>query len=132
MQGDAAWRSRSRSKPGEVFGPALIGAMLFALWGGSAYRPTRDLDLMGYGSGDPEEILAALRNICGMTGCKDGLSFDPATFQAEPIRDDAEYHGLRIRFQTHLSGSRIAMQIDIGFGDAIEPPPVDVGTGKIH
>jgi hypothetical protein len=27
----------------------LKGAMLFALWGGSMYRATRDLDLTGYG-----------------------------------------------------------------------------------
>ena len=30
----------------------LKGAMLFALWGGSLYRPTRDLDLTGYTQND--------------------------------------------------------------------------------
>jgi hypothetical protein len=30
----------------------LKGAMLFALWGGSVYRPTRDLDFAGYGNSD--------------------------------------------------------------------------------
>ena len=37
----------------------------------------------------------------------------------------AEYHGLRTRFEATLDGARIPMQIDIGFGNAIEPPPID-------
>ncbi|MFI5338605.1 MAG: nucleotidyl transferase AbiEii/AbiGii toxin family protein [Candidatus Methylomirabilales bacterium] len=104
----------------------LKGAMLFALWGGPVYRPTRDLDLTGHGSSDAEEVLAALRQICEMPCATDGLLFDPATLTAEPIRDEEEYHGLRIRLQATLGESRIPMQIDIGFGNAIEPPAVDV------
>jgi hypothetical protein len=53
---------------------------------------------------------------------QDGLAFDVTTLTAEPIRDDAEYNGLRIRFQATLAGARIPMQIDVGFGNAIEPP----------
>jgi hypothetical protein len=42
---------------------------------------------------------------------------------AQPIRDDSEYHGLRIRLEAILGESRIPVQIDVGFGNAIEPPP---------
>jgi hypothetical protein len=103
----------------------LKGAMLFALWGGSLYRPTRDLDFTGYGSNEIEDVLAALREVCAVPVADDGLDFDAETLAAEPIRDDAEYHGIRIRFTAMLDGARIPMQIDIGFGNAIEPPATE-------
>jgi len=103
----------------------LKGAALFALWGGSLYRPTRDLDFTGYGSAEEESVLAALRDICLQPSATDELLFDPDTLSAEPIRDDSEYHGLRIRLAAALGTSRIPIQIDIGFGNAIEPSPQD-------
>jgi len=99
----------------------LKGAMLFALWGGSLYRPTRDLDFTSYGSDDADRVLAALREVCTLSVADDGVTFDAVTLSAEPIRDDAEYNGLRVRFQATLDGARIPMQVDIGFGNAIEP-----------
>ena len=103
----------------------LKGAALFALWGGSLYRPTRDLDFTGYGSAEEESVLVALRDICLQPSATDELVFDPNTLSAEPIRDDSEYHGLRIRLAATLGTSRIPIQIDIGFGNAIEPSPQD-------
>ena len=104
----------------------LKGAMLYALWGGSIYRPTRDLDFTGYGSDATEDVLAALRDICTVAVADDGLAFDAGTLTAEPIRDDAEYNGLRIRFQATLGNARIPMQVDIGFGNAIDPPATEI------
>jgi len=103
----------------------LKGAMLFALWGGSIYRPTRDLDFTGYGSSETADVLATLREVCTVPVDDDGIVFDAGTLTAEPIRDDAEYNGLRIRFQATLGGALIPMQIDIGFGNAIEPPAIE-------
>lgn len=103
----------------------LKGAMLYALWGGSIYRPTRDLDFTGYGSSETADVLANVREIGGLTGTDDGLAFDVATLNAEPIRDDSEYNCLRIRFQATLDNACIPMQIDIGFGNAIEPPAIE-------
>ena len=99
----------------------LKGATLFALWGGALYRATRDLDFTGYGSPEPADVLAALREVCGHSSPADAIVFDPGTLSAEAIKDDGEYGGLRVRFEGHLGGSRIPMQIDIGFGNAIHP-----------
>jgi len=104
----------------------LKGAMLFALWGGSIYRPTRDLDFTGYGSSDAENVLASLRDVCTFPVIDDGLPFEAATLAAEPIRGDANYDGLRVRFEAKLGKAHIPMQIDVGFGNAIEPPANDV------
>ncbi len=100
----------------------LKGAMLYALWGGSIYRPTRDLDFTGYGSSLTEDVLSAFRSICELSVENDGLSFDSSSFKTEPIRDETEYQGIRIRFQVRLGNARIQMQVDIGFANAIEPP----------
>jgi predicted nucleotidyltransferase component of viral defense system len=104
----------------------LKGAMLFPLWGGSLYRATRDLDFTGYGSSDVEIVLAAMREICQFSVEDDGLVFDASGLTAAPIREEAEYNGLRVRFHAMLGNTRIQMQIDVGFGNAIEPAAKDV------
>ena len=104
----------------------LKGAMLFALWGGSAYRPTRDLDLAGFGDSSADAVLSAVRSICDVSVKDDGLVFDVSSISADPTRLDAEYDGLRVKFVAMLGNARIPMQIDIGFGDAIEPPAGEV------
>ena len=104
----------------------LKGAMLFALWGGSVYRPTRDLDFTGYGSSDANDVIRTFKEICTVPVANDGLVFDAATVRADPIRDEVEYGGLRLRLRAMLGSARIEMQIDIGFGNAIEPGPNDV------
>jgi Nucleotidyl transferase AbiEii toxin, Type IV TA system len=53
----------------------------------------------------------------------DGLVFDLDAIQAERIREDAEYEGVRIRFRAELAAAQIPLQIDVGFGDAITPEP---------
>jgi len=104
----------------------LKGAMLFALWGGSIYRPTRDLDFTGYGSPDAIDVTTAIREICEVPVHDDGLQFDTKNITAGPILDESEYHGLRVHFRAKLGNARIPMQIDIGFGNAIEPAANDV------
>lgn len=101
----------------------LKGAALLSIWGGAAYRATRDVDFTGYGSPDEADVLTALREICETPSARDELVFDATTLTAQPIRDDSEYRGLRIRLEARLGESRIPLQIDIGFGNAIDPPP---------
>jgi predicted nucleotidyltransferase component of viral defense system len=99
----------------------LKGAMLFALWGGLVYRPTRDLDFTGYGKTDADDVIATFKEVCAVPVADDGLVLDPATVKAAPIRDETEYRGLRVTLRAMLGTARIDMQIDIGFANAIEP-----------
>ncbi len=80
----------------------LKGAMLYALWGGPIYRPTRDLDFTGYGSSQTEDVLAAFQSICELSVEDDGVVFDTATFKTEPIGDETEYQGIRLHFPVFL------------------------------
>jgi predicted nucleotidyltransferase component of viral defense system len=44
----------------------LKGAMLMTTWFEAPLRPTRDLDLLGFGDSDPQAMLAVFREICSV------------------------------------------------------------------
>jgi len=101
---------------------ALKGATLFTLWTGQAHRPTKDLDLLGRGSSAIDDVEAVMREICAVEA-PDGIVFDAKSVEGTKIKEDDEYDGVRIKFDAHLAGARIPMQVDIGFGDAVYPEP---------
>ena len=103
----------------------LKGAMVFALWGSSMYRATRDLDLAGYGENDAESLVSTIREICAAPCAEDGIEFLVETVRADPIRHESKQVGHRVRLQARLGSARIVLQIDIGFGNAIVPGAID-------
>ncbi len=111
----------SQSKYAEHF--VLKGARLFALWAHKPHRPTRDLDLLGFGDPSAEALAQVIRDLCRIEVTPDGLIFDEQSILVEEIRVEHEYNGQRIRLVAHLENARIPLQIDIGFGDAITPEP---------
>lgn len=113
----------SRSVHKESF--VLKGAMLFLAWDGQMHRPTRDLDLLGFGSPDIPGVSQRVREICSLVEA-DGIHFDLAGIEGSRIKEDAEYEGVRVRVPASLEGARILMQIDVGFGDLVDPPPEPV------
>jgi hypothetical protein len=100
----------------------LKGALLFSLWYDVPHRPTRDADFLGFGSDDIDTAVATFREICQISA-EDGMVFDPSTVKGSVIRKEAGYGGVRIDIQAKLDGARIALQVDIGFGDAVTPAP---------
>ena len=104
----------------------LKGATLFALWGGGPYRSTRDLDLLGSGENSVLRLEQVFRDICNVPVEPDGLRFAAETVEGNDIREDREYGGARIILRAHLEQARIRIQVDVGFGDAVTPPPEDV------
>jgi len=111
-----------QSKHREHF--VLKGAMLFVLWDASIDRPTKDLDLAGFWTNDAGSLLTVIREILAIPCPEDGVTFVSDSVTAEPIRHKTEYHGFRLRVIGELAAARISLQIDVGFGDAIEPPAV--------
>lgn len=104
----------------------LKGAMLFVTWVEASFRPTRDLDLLGYGENSPEAIRDTFRAICNEPVEDDGVVFDIDGLEATSIREDLEYGGVRVRTQATIAGARIPIQVDVGFGDAITPGPIEI------
>ena len=101
----------------------LKGAMLFAVWLDNPHRPTRDVDLLGFGPDDANDIAKVIREVCSVAVEDDGLQFQANTLRVDPIREETHYSGLRVRLEARLATIRIPVQVDIGFGDAVTPEP---------
>jgi hypothetical protein len=97
--------------------------MLVAVWLPDAFRATRDLDLLGAGDASPERAEAMFKDVCRVAVEPDGVEFDPATVRAELIREDQRYLGTRVKLEARIAGAVIGLQVDVGYGDAVVPPP---------
>ena len=102
----------------------LKGALLFTLWYDMPHRATRDADLLGFGASDLDAVTATFREITTAV-VDDGMVFDPDSVTAEEIRKEAGYGGVRVIIAGELAKARCKTQIDVGFGDAVTPAPVD-------
>jgi predicted nucleotidyltransferase component of viral defense system len=98
----------------------LKGAMLLTSWFTDPHRATRDVDLLGFGDPSPEALVAAFKEILA-TDVEDGVNFDLDAVRVDPVRAGLEYGGLRLRTTASISGARIAITVDVAFGDALEP-----------
>jgi predicted nucleotidyltransferase component of viral defense system len=102
----------------------LKGALLFTLWYDMPHRATRDADLLGFGASDPDSVAQVFRDIAAVA-VDDGIVFDPASVMVEDIRKEAGYGGVRVIIAGDLARARCKTQIDVGFGDAVTPAPVE-------
>lgn len=101
----------------------LKGAALLVVWADTPFRATKDLDLLGRGDVSAPRLEALFRDLCALDVPDDGLQFLPESIRVEPIREDQDYGGLRIRLEARLAAARIALQVDVGIGDAVTPRP---------
>jgi predicted nucleotidyltransferase component of viral defense system len=102
----------------------LKGALLFTLWYDMPHRATRDADLLGFGASDLESVAQVFREIAAVA-VDDGIVFEPASVIVEEIRKETGYGGVRVVIAGELAKARCKTQIDVGFGDAVTPGPVD-------
>jgi len=101
----------------------LKGGMLFAIWEKESYRPTRDIDFLSFGENEAGSLVTIFQEVCRIKVGDDGIIFIPESVRDEPIRDEMDYGGIRIRLEGRLGRIRIPVQADIGFGDAVNPSP---------
>jgi len=83
----------------------LKGAMLFLIWTGDLHRPTKDIDLLGFGHNDVDILVADFKTICGINS-GDGLVFDLDSIQGVQIKEDALYQGVRVTGFAYLEKRR--------------------------
>lgn len=112
----------SRSPYADRF--VLKGALLLLVWLGEAIRPTRDVDLLAFGSFDADSLTRMFVEIIAIPVEPDGLDFDPRSLRVSPIRLEDPYGGLRMSLLAHLGPARLKIQVDISIGDAVVPAPV--------
>jgi hypothetical protein len=89
----------------------LKGALLFDLWYDVPLRPTRDIDLLGFGLAETPLLVAAFEGICAIQ-VDDGMVFDVASIRAEEIRKEANYEGIRLTLTGTVDGARCPVQIE--------------------
>lgn len=109
----------SRSEHADAF--VLKGAMLFTVWTGALHRPTRDLDLLGFGEPSEVRLVGMFREVCSQAVEDDGMTFDANSVTPAAIRDEHAYAGIRLRLAANLGNAHLNLQVDVGFGDAITP-----------
>ncbi len=104
----------------------------------SARRVTKDADLSTVGVDNDEAVVAATvaEIVATKLDVDDGLVFDTDTIRTEVVREDAGYHGVRVKLIAHLVTARITTTLDFSFGDphrstVIELPEL-LGTGTIR
>ncbi len=102
----------------------LKGALMFRAWNAPTSRPTRDIDLLGRMDSKVTTVVPVFKDVCNQTVEPDGLIFHADSVAGQAIKEDADYAGIRVTFRATLQNSRIAMQIDIGFGDVLTPAAV--------
>lgn len=86
---------------------------------------TKDIDLLGHVPNDVDGVVVLMRDACSQAVEPDGVEFDPASVVGERIAEEAEYEGVRVRFRGRLGNARLTLQVDVGFGDAVVPGPVE-------
>lgn len=101
----------------------LKGATLFLTWPEGAFRPTGDLDLLGFGPPEPDTLKVVFAEICSVSDPRDALTFDIGSIAVDAMREDEKYRGVRVTMIAYLEKARISLQIDVGFGDAVHPDP---------
>jgi hypothetical protein len=62
------------------------------------------------------------------TSVADGIVFDPAAMTIEPIREDADCSGVRVKLPASLAGAELRLTVDLSFGDPIVPMRIDYPT----
>ncbi len=112
----------SRSRHGARF--VLKDALMLSMWQVSLTRPTKDIDLLGHVANDVDRTVMVMKEVCRQQVEPDGLDFDPESVRGERIAEEAEYEGIRIKLRGSLGTARIAVQIDVEFGDKVFPGPV--------
>jgi len=81
----------------------LKGALMLRVWDAPMARPTKDIDLLGRLENSLENLSTVVREVCALGVEPDGLVFRPTTVKSERITEDADYEGVRTRFDGLLA-----------------------------
>lgn len=100
------------------------GIFLYALFEGEFARATRDIDLLARNiPNNVEEMKNVFKDIFSIE-CDDALRYDLNTLEVKSITEFKEYHGVNVSVMAYLDRTKIAVSVDIGFGDAVYPDRV--------
>jgi len=111
----------SRSHHAKRF--VLKGGLLLLVWLGETIRPTRDVDLLGFGDLGADALAATFAEIFAVEVEPDGLTFDVGSIRVVAIRLEDPSGGQRLTLIARLGPARLRIQVDVGIGDVVTPEP---------
>lgn len=104
----------------------LKGGMLLAVL--DTRRATRDADMLALGiSNDPANLKSVVAEIAGVA-MEDGVNFDVSDVTTQFIREEADYHGVRVSLPAGIGGARLKLKLDLSFGDPVAPVRINYPT----
>jgi hypothetical protein len=77
-----------------------------------ARRVTRDADLSAHGLSNDEALLGATVAAIAALPADDGLRFDVGSIATESMREDAAYHGVRVKLDARLATAKPKVALD--------------------
>src|SRR3990167_11195855 len=80
----------------------LKGALLFNLWYDMPHRPTKDIDLLGFGDNELAYIKQTFNKICSISA-DDGIRFLSESVTVDTIKKDGGYTGARVELFGELA-----------------------------
>ena len=101
----------------------LKGAMLFALWYEMPHRATRDIDLLAFADNDLLVVKKIFQEIASIS-FNDGVIFHIDRISVNKILEKNIYSGAKVIIPAELAKARSNIEIDVGFGDAVIPGPI--------
>jgi hypothetical protein len=116
------WLARLAASPhANTF--VLKGGLLLAVF--DARRSTADADLLArHLANDQDTITNRVKTIAQVVLAEDdGVEYLADTAIAEAIRDDADYTGVRVAMNCHVSTAAVKLRLDINVGDPVTPAP---------
>lgn len=107
----------------------LKGGLLLAAL--DVRRPTRDIDMQALDfDNDVDHVVAVVRDMIAVE-LDDGVRYDPDSVSAVQIREDDDYHGVRVAVDATLATAKLKLKFDINVGDPITPDPITVDVPRI-
>ena len=107
----------------------LKGGLLLAAL--DVRRPTRDIDVQALDfDNDLDHVVDVVRAVVAVE-LEDGVRYDPDSVSAVQIREDDDYHGVRVAVDATLVTAQLKLKLDINVGDPITPDPITVDVPRI-
>ena len=99
------------------------GNFIYAIQGLSS-RPTTDIEFLGKELSNDIDLIKTIFAEIGKIQCLDAVWFDTQNILTEPIAEQNQYNGVRLKINAGFDTVEQQMQIDVGFGDKVTPNPI--------
>jgi hypothetical protein len=108
----------------------LRGGLLARLWSLPAHRPADDVDFLATFAFDRERTVSMLREALTSSSnsadrIEDGVTFLSEQFHDQVIWEETHSPGVRVIVPARCEYYAFEVQIDVGFGDVLEPPAIE-------